>query len=231
MTSAVIAIDDQSHAYFTRRYPEAMVHRIPIAIDVGHFRPADREAERLRWGLAGRPTVLFVGRLAREKDPALAADTFRSVIHTSPQAVLLVAGTGPLHEPFIRLRNEVGPDRVRLLGFVAREDLPSLYTAADVLLLTSNTEQIPTVVLESLACGTPVVSTRVGEVDRILDDPTLGSVCDRSCEVLARAILERIEESRGDRAAHEGVRRAAAGCYSWEQIGPRFVEVLRAAFT
>ena len=225
---SIIAVDSESQAYFSEKYPNANIRRVPIGIDTGHFKPVSRENARSRWRVRGRPALLFVGRLAPEKRPELAAAAFRAVRDSRPEASLIVAGTGPGSKAFDEASAEFGSERVRLLGFVPRADLPSLYSAADALLLTSAIEQFPTVILESLACGTQVFSTNAGDSAVILNDPALGVICESSAESLAEAILSRTPEDEIVRMSHETLRREAAERYSWERVGPEIVGVLEA---
>jgi glycosyltransferase involved in cell wall biosynthesis len=226
--SVIIAIDGESETYFATRYPAAKVRRVPVGIDTEHFKPVPREVARRRWGVEGRPAILFAGRFVPEKDPALAAAVFRRVLDIVPGAVLLIAGSGPLSKPFDRARDALGPERIRLLGFVPRTDLPSLYSAADALILTSTIEQMPTVSLEALACGTPVFSTATGDMPSLLGDPVLGAICDRSAERFAHEIATRIPETEVDRARLGEIRRKTATQYSWDAIGPQVLEVMNA---
>ena len=225
----VVAIDRESQEYFAVRYPQDRIHRIPLGIDVEHFRPIDRTAARTRWSVTGHPVVLFVGRLAPEKRPLLAIEAYHHIRAKVPDSVLLIAGTGRLQREVETRGAKEGRDRVRSLGVVPRVGLPSLYSTADVVLMTSDFEQFPNVVLESLACGTPVVSTPVGDVREILDEPQLGAVAGRSEVELARSLLTTFPESDEERVARQGVRVKRAESFSWNRVGPQIASVLHAA--
>ncbi|ABS01508.1 glycosyl transferase group 1 [Kineococcus radiotolerans SRS30216 = ATCC BAA-149] len=135
------------------------VHLLPNGIDTARFHPDPAAAARVRRELAvpeGSPLLLVAGRLHPQKR------VDRSVqLLTGSGAVLVLAGDGPERAPLQRLAAELGvDDRVRFLGAVERGRLPALYAAADVSLLTSQwREGLPMAVLESLACGTPVVTS------------------------------------------------------------------------
>ncbi len=225
----IIAIDRHAERYFRGIYPNASLQRIPLAIDTEHFAPVDRREARTQWGLSGEFALLFVGRLAPEKNPGRAVSVYRGVLRSIPEAVLLVAGTGSLRAILENAAEELGPTRIRLLGDVPRSALPSLYSAADGLLLTSDIEQFPTVMLESLACGTPVFSTDVGDVSLVLTDPATGAVCPPDPDLIARRIIQYAPEERGQRANRVLVRRKVSKEYDWSAIGPRIERVLREA--
>lgn len=225
----VLAVDAESEQYVTDRYAGVRVMRIPLPVDFNHFRPVPRAGSRAEWSVTDRRAICFAGRLAPEKNPRLALEVFRIVSERLPETAFLVAGTGPLQPDMHRAAQDLAGRDVRLLGAVPRERLPSLYSASDVLLLTSEIEQSPSVVLESLACGTPVVSTRVGMVEEILRDSVLGEVCPNSATDLAEGVLRLVAETDAERAKYSMVRRSAVGHHSWDRVGPQIVEVLHEA--
>ena len=228
---SIIAIDKESQEYFSTKYPGTELHRIPLGVDINHFKLGSRVHARARWDIKGRPALLFVGRLEPEKRPQLAASVFRAVQLARPEASLIVAGTGSASKSFDDALAKLGHERVRLLGFVSWDDLPSLYCAVDALLVTSEIEQFPTVILESLACGTQVFSTSVGDAATILENPVLGVICPDSVAGFAQAILNRIPENEAHAARNEEIRRTAAERYSWDRVGPEVLAILEAART
>lgn len=227
LLEAVIAIDREAEDYFARRYPTADVRRIALGVDTDHFRLVNRAESRMKWSLDDELGLLVAGRIAPIKNPALAAAAFERVVERKPDAVLMVAGVGPASRPYRRIQERLGNRRVRLLGLVARTQLPSLYSAADGLLLTSKQEQFPTVVVESLGCGTPVFATDVGDVPLILDRREAGEICRPTPDAFAEKVLARLPESTVVRDSDLAIRRETAERYSWKQIGPKVLSVLR----
>ena len=225
----IIAVDRDAERYFRDRYPTIPLQRIPLAIDLAHFAPVDHREARTLWGLSREIAFLFVGRLAPEKNPERAVEVFRRIRGSLPEAVLIVAGTGPLKGVLDKAAKELGPTRIRLLNDVPRADLPSLYSAADGLLVTSDIEQFPTVMLESLACGTPVFSTDVGDVSLVLSEPSMGLVCPANPELFAKRVAEYLPEERRLRASRAPLRRQATRKYDWDAIGPQIEAVLHEA--
>ena len=153
-------------------------------VDLDRFKPHDRSEIRTRLGLHG-PVWLTVSNLVALKGVDIVIEALAQV----PHATLLIAGDGP-EESRLRERAERLDllTRVHFLGAVAQSELCSYYNAADVLVLASSREGMPNVVLEALACGTPVLATPVGGVPELITCPEAGELMrERSAEALVVA--------------------------------------------
>jgi len=143
---------------------------IPPAIDPTPLLGIDdhREEKRAALGLGpSTPAILVPARLVPIKRPLLAVEILKA-LPTDLGAHLLIAGDGPLAQVVRDAARAHGlAERVHLLGW--RDDLPDLYAAADVCLLTSRMEGTPLCLLESLVAGTPVVAPRVGGIEDLID--------------------------------------------------------------
>ncbi len=138
---------------------------LPFGVDTRRFSPT---------GLRGSDSpflrLLHVGSLTPVKDQATLLRAFARVAGKRPDIALDVAGDGPLREPLATLAERLGlGDRVRFLGAVPHDRLPTLYRTADLFVLSSRHESQGLAALEAAACGTPVVGTAVGVI------PELGS--------------------------------------------------------
>ena len=153
-------------------------------VDLDRFRPLDRVAIRAKMALDG-PVWLAVGHLIERKGVHITLTALTKL----PDVTLLVAGDGPEEGMLRRLTERLGiGGRVRFLGAVAHDDLCACYNAADAMVLASSREGMPNVVLESLACGTPVVATRVHGTPEVVTSEEAGELMDeRSPEALVRA--------------------------------------------
>ena len=146
--------------------PLERIFIVPGGVDADRYVvTATRQAARERLQLPqDRPLILSVRRLIRRVGLEGLIDAMREVRRSVPEALLLIAGRGPLAgELEARIAARGVADHVRLLGFVPEEDLPWLYRAADLSVMPSVTLEgfgLPTI--ESLAAGTPVVVTPVG---------------------------------------------------------------------
>ncbi|HEX5352519.1 MAG TPA: glycosyltransferase [Rhodanobacteraceae bacterium] len=166
-------------------------------VDLDRFRPLGQGAIRTRLGLAG-PVWLTVGHLVELKGVHLVIEAltqFRDI-------VLLIAGGGPEGRNLRSLARRLGVDsRVRFLGAIPQDDLCAYYNAADALFLASSREGMPNVVLESLACGTPVVAAPFESATELITAPEAGEVAEfRTPEAIAAA-WRRLDSRRPERAA------------------------------
>ena len=163
--------------------------------------------------------VAWVGALSPEKRPDLAVRAVSAV----PEARLLMAGDGPLRGEVERIAGELAPARIRLLGTV--DDVASVYAAADLALLTSDSEGLPGVLIEAGLTGLPVVATDVGFVSDIVDDRRTGLLVKPGD---ALAVAEAISEVYAAREAMGAL--AYARCcehFSAEAVGDRWESLLR----
>lgn len=202
--------------------PVEKVTTLRNGVDTGFFAPvsaAARDEIRRRHNLTGR-TIIAVGNLAPEKGQMLIAEALRDL----PETTLLLVGDGPdgdRLDSFIEDNNLAG--RVRRLGRVPQADLPGLYSVADLSVLASVREGWPNVLLESMACGTPVVAADVGGVGEMVTVPAAGTVvAERSAAAFAAAISAMLD-APPDRAA---TRRHAEG-FDWTATTSGQLELFR----
>ncbi|MDT8390809.1 MAG: glycosyltransferase [Lentisphaeria bacterium] len=111
-----------------------------------------------------KPSILFVGNLVDVKAPERAIAAFAVFAEWYPQAVLDIVGDGPLRNQLAHQTERLGlTNRITFHGRQAPERVADMMRRAACLLLTSRSEGMPNVVIECLACGTPVVANAVGE--------------------------------------------------------------------
>ncbi|HKP79519.1 MAG TPA: glycosyltransferase [Phenylobacterium sp.] len=190
-------------------------------VDLRLFHPRDRAVARAALGLEGF-TLLCVGSLI----PRKGHDLVLAALAQLPDCNLVVAGDGPRRAELESQARRLGVQgRVRFLGEIAHADLPDIYAAADVLLLASTREGWANVLLESMACGTPVVATDVNGAGEVVRRPAAGMLMpDRTPECLV-ATLDRL---RGDMPVRCETRRYAEA-FGWAAIGRANGALLRAA--
>lgn len=170
-------------------------------VDFERFRPHDDVAGMRRdLGLDGR-VVVSVGNLI----PLKGHDLVIRAVAELPDATLCIVGDGPERARLTALADELGvADRVRFCGEMKQPELVRYYNAADVTVLASSHEGLPNVILESMACGTPVVATPVGGVPEVMTDPRMGILLTERSPEAIRDALKAIPPGSACRAA--GVR-------------------------
>jgi glycosyltransferase involved in cell wall biosynthesis len=146
----------------------------------------------------GEEVLASVGRLDQQKDPLLLVEAFARINAVRRNTRLIIVGDGVLRSAIVARIKALGLDAsVVFAGLRSPQEVADLLQIADAFLLTSAYEGMPMSVLEALGCGVPVVTTKVGEVRRVVHSGLNGQVVDdRSPEAFARAALELL--SRGD---------------------------------
>ena len=190
-------------------------------VDLQLFRPEDRATARAALG-ASRFALASVGNLIPSKGHDLAIRALTEM----PDTELYVAGAGSGDQELRALARKTGvSERVHFLGLVAQERLRSLYSAVDLLVLASEREGWPNVLLEAMACGTPVIASNVGGVPEIVASDAVGFLLEeRSAGGIVRAVGE-LRRCALDRAEV----RAYAEKFSWHETTYGQLAVFEAA--
>ncbi len=218
---AVVALSETEADFERRRYPvEGALHAvIPNGIDAGIFAYARRNA-----GGRGRPwRLLFVGQLIEMKSVDV---LLRAVSRLRAPVELDLAYHNPaLQIPLRSLAASLGLlDRVRFLGAKTPEELAALYHDADLFVLSSAAEALPSVVTEAMLCGTPVVATDVGGIREQLAGHGLLVRPGNSAE-LAAAIGNVLEHYERFAARSEEMSRSARWRFSIDAMADRHLEL------
>ncbi|MDX6749970.1 glycosyltransferase [Geminicoccaceae bacterium 1502E] len=188
-------------------------------VDLDLFRPLPREALRARLGIEG-PCLLAVGQLIPRKRPGLLVEALPML----PGVQLLFAGEGPLRGELEAAAAGLGvAARVRFLGAVPHERLPEIYNAADCLALVSEREGWANVLLEAMACGTPVVASAVWGTPEVVTAPEAGCLLQRCDPPAIAAAVRALLAAAPARAA---TRRYAEG-FGWEATTRGQLELFR----
>ncbi len=199
--------------------PSEKVKVLRNGVDLGGFRPADRAAARAELGLDG-PTLLSVGHLIDRKGHDLVIEALAEL----PGWQLLVVGSGPEQAALEALARRLGvEERVRLVGQVSHAELPRYYTAADMLVLASEREGWANVLLESMACGTPVLASPIPGNPEVVQERAAGLImADRSARGIVTA-AQNLAADPPDRAET----RAYAERFSWEATSQGQLDLFR----
>lgn len=201
--------------------PEAKVAVLRNGVDLDAFQPpADRASTRAELGLGAGPVLLSVGHLIERKGH----DRIISALPALPGHRLLIVGAGPDRAALVALAGRLGvADRVRFEGARPHALLPTYYGAADALVLASSREGWANVLLEAMACGTPVIASPAWGSREAVRSPEAGLVLpDAGPAAIADGVL-RLFSAPPDRAAT----RAYAEGFGWEATTQGQLDVFR----
>lgn len=186
MASVYVVRDDAARTY-RERYPDIAdrFRFTPTWMDPTVFYPvSDEQRQGLRQRLFGSGSIsatdtvlVSVGRLDTQKDPLLLIDAFARLQSTRVDTVLVLIGDGILRQKIEQRARELGvAQRVVLAGLLQPAEVSDYLRAADLFVLSSAYEGMPMSVLEAMGCGLPVVTTRVGEVHRVVNSGRNGMI-------------------------------------------------------
>ncbi len=202
---------------------------IPPGVDLDLFRPHDKAACRNRLGLApAEPVVLFCGRVDPIKGIETLVEATALLAHDDAPAptVLFVGGAldatgepaGPLAEVARQAASLGVRDRFRFVGSQPQDDLPRFYSAADVVVVPSRYESFGLVAVEAMACGVPVVASRVGGLKFTVEEDTSGLLVSWGDAAALADALRRVLTDDALRAELSAAARPSVERFSWPSV-------------
>lgn len=221
MADHTIAISDQMHKRLVKTYriPDNKTTTILHGVDVDKFTPNVSPHSAVN---PDQLTLLTVSRLAPEKGIELAIKGIAEISNHNPE--LLIAGTGRHEERLRGLADDLDvSDQVRFLGYVPDDELPSLYATADIFTLTSRHEGFGLVLLEAMACGTPVVATDVGGIPSVVQDEETGYLIPREERAFAECVGQLADAELRDQMGANA--RSYAEANSWDKIAEQVEKI------
>ncbi len=220
----IIAATEREKEELSRCYGASpqRISVVPCGVNLDLFRSVNRETARQHLGFNGGKIVLFVGRVEPLKgiDRLLMA---MPILDTGRDLRLVVVGgdddSQPEKERLQSLaRNLNIQDTVTFVGPVRQEDLPLYYSAADVCVIPSYYESFGLVALESLACGTPVVATRVGGMESVVRQGQNGYLVKDNAPIRLADSIAALLSKPGAPADSADSIRASVGRFSWSNV-------------
>ena len=213
---------------------------VPNGVDTTRFtshKPPTDEAIRQRRGLEEGPVILAVGGVEARKNTLALLDAFAAVRGVFPAVQLVIAGGASLldHDTYTRrfiqraaqLGLSIGPhESVVITGPLEDAAMPALFRSADVLAMVSLREGFGLVVLEALACGTPVVASGIAPFTEYLDSATCCWATPTDTDSIAAALLRVLHGEHTIDFNHAVP--ALLVRFSWAASAHRHVEVYRA---
>jgi D-inositol-3-phosphate glycosyltransferase len=208
--------------------PSQRITVVPCGVDTDVFRPLDKAAMRRKLGLGAKEQiVLFVGRI----EPLKGIDVLlRAVSHLDGRFRVLVIGgdgkDGARKSELAALAAELRiADKATFLDAVPHESLPTYYNAADICVVPSYYESFGLVAVEAMACGVPVIASRVGGLKETVKDGQTGYLVPWLCPEPFAERLELLLNNEPMRLSLGRGARAAAERYHWSEVAARVEDV------
>ncbi|HJP82423.1 MAG TPA: glycosyltransferase family 4 protein [Fimbriimonadaceae bacterium] len=170
----------------------------------------DRAEIRLNLGIPpDHKVLLYVGRLAKEKNMSTLFDMAKIALNQDASLRLWLVGDGPYRTECVRIVRELGiGDRVRFVGFVPRAEVDAYYAAADLFVFPSITETQGLVVQEAMVYGLPAVAISGGGASESIQDGVNGFVVKNDAETFAAQVLEVVRSESLLRELSDGASRS-----------------------
>lgn len=189
------------------------IHLIPMGVDVEHFRPSPESRA------AGTPFLaVTIARLTWTKGHRFFLHAMRQATDRGLDMRYCIAGAGPYREDLEKEVRELGlTDRVEFLGQIGEDAVLDLLRRADLFALTSigKGEAAPVSVMEAMACGVPVICSRIGGTGDMIDDGVDGFLTGQEdVDAIAAALVELMTDLDRARSMAEAARASAISRFS-----------------
>jgi glycosyltransferase involved in cell wall biosynthesis len=197
---------------------------VPNGVDLNKFRLMARQEAKRQLGLDDdKRYLLYVGRLVAVKGLDLLLDAFAQLVQNQRDVELVLVGDGAERHALAQRAATLGvKDKVHFVGAQPHERIALWMNAGDVFCLPSHKEGLPTVLLESLACGTPVVATSVGGIPEVVSDRQVGRLVRSRDPREMAACIEEVLETPWDR---QQLRDYVAERFSFEVVTKKLLEM------
>jgi 2-deoxystreptamine N-acetyl-D-glucosaminyltransferase/2-deoxystreptamine glucosyltransferase len=163
-----------------------------------------------------RPRVAYIGRIARQKDVGTLVAAFGRV---TEKAWLLIVGDGPERQAAERQVELSGlTGRVHFTGFLEHRKIPAVLRHADLLVLATRYEELPSVLVEGMAAGLPVVASRVGGIPALVDHDENGLLVPPGDPAALAAAISAVLTEPGTAARLSAAARRTAARYTWPAL-------------
>jgi glycosyltransferase involved in cell wall biosynthesis len=203
--------------------PSNKLHVIPNGYDEKLFKPIPVYKARESLGLPlNKKILLSVGNLVDVKGHKYLIDAMSYVLKKRNDVILVIVGTGVLRENLEKKARDLDlNDKILFMGGKKHEEIPLWMNACDIFVLPSLNESFGVVIIEAMACGKPVIGTRVGGIPEIISRDNIGIlVKPKHSESLSECIIEALEKKWIPKDIIDYAQQ-----YSWTNIVKRILEV------
>jgi glycosyltransferase involved in cell wall biosynthesis len=221
-------IVDHIIVYSRNIVTEFHLHKYESKIVIAHKHFLDFDSFTSNTPLMDRtPLIGYVGRLSEEKGVKNFAKALPEILNDRQDLRVLIGGNGDLMGLImVSLQEEGLTPRIDLPGWISYDDLPNYLNQLRLLILPSYTEGLPNIMLEAMACGTPVLATPVGAIPDVIIDGKTGFIMENnSPECIAANVIRALNSPDLEEIAEAG-RRFVEGEFTFERVVERWKEVL-----
>jgi glycosyltransferase involved in cell wall biosynthesis len=219
----IICVSKANLAHFQEKYP-SLSGRMRLAyagLDLDVLKPRHKDEAKAMLDIdRANQIILYAGRLDKEKNIDSILRAFKEVEARNKRALLMIVGAGTDEGKLRKLAASLSLGRVEWRPIAARQELSLLLSAADATVIASAQEGLPTIAMESLACGTPVISTPVGIIPEIVKDGVNGYIVDD-----ISALSEIMEKALATSSSLSSNCAESAKRFSWESVAKEVMAV------
>ena len=185
MSILVLTEAEKSDIQRLYKIPIEKIKVIPGGVDTETFYPENKVSARKYLNIPNKKTLLYAGRIEPIKGLDILIESFNTIQQHQDCQLVIVGGNLGEDEELAKLKSyarQLGLlNKIIFIGSVTQEELRYYYSAADIFVFPSHYESFGLVALESMACGTPVVASRVGGIPSFIDDGETGYLIPRRC--------------------------------------------------
>jgi mannosylfructose-phosphate synthase len=206
---------------------------IPPGVDINRFKPSKSGEERIETGFPNR-YILCLSRIDTNKGHDLLLNAFDIVSKKFPDIHLVIGGGSPettkREQEILSMLHEIAEkknmkDRVHIVGYVPDSLMASSYQNAELFVLPSIFEPFGMTALEAMACGTPVVASKLGGIREVITHGKNGLLVDpTNANEFANAIIMLLQNKKLLSSMELEARKSVQDCYSWDAIARRHIQ-------
>lgn len=218
LSDIVITVSKELKNYFIDKGVErGKVKVLYNGVDMKKYRPIKKPP-----GLR----MLFVGKLIERKGVVYLLKAFRNIRKEIPDAKLSIVGRKDEKSPYFKEIQENLMEGVELTGVVSEDELVRHYQNATLLLHPALYEAFGMTLVESMACGTPVIATDVGGIPEVLGNEGI-LVKPKDSKGMARAVIRLMDNTKKYNSLTKGVRKRVEENFSWESVARKLTSIYR----
>ncbi len=208
------AVSESSTNFLSETFSEEFKY-LPNFVDTSHFKLKQT-------GESQKKQFINVAYLNKNKNQSLLVDAFHKAFGNNDNFELSIVGSGSEKENLKKQIDKLKLTNIKLLGFVAQNELTRLLQNSDYFVLSSNFETFGVVIIEAMSCGLPVVSTKCGGPESIITENKLGILCQKNnVDEFSKALIK-VSQNKYD---SEFIRNYAIENFSYESLSRELINI------